>query len=370
MRHHEHRPGDPRRRSQRALIKAKLCESTSALTVFVRALVMLLFTACAGAPGDGDLTPQELGLFLRSYDRYAELLTRNVAKNSASDVQGQKKDEFPALMARVTQALDQAEKAACKESGMSRSQYRSVLQRVLAVQEYEMLLSAKLQLEEEIATRENRDDAARKAAAERAYQDLEDWFAPYERSIGKARHESEEKKRRYLEVVEAANQKIDADNRALAPDPLLLKMRDRKAAHEQKLTDPRFAEVHDQIRDSISELDLVLLRLEKKQQRRKKSRKEPSPIVLRGFESEVTRATQARDSYADLVMKAPRHQKASGQWLATVKAHDAKKTREQRQSISEAEANLATPRMTKAAKDSPVVLQVLGRKKLRLISPS
>lgn len=347
------------------------CEKMLALAVLGCGLFALPFTVLSEAPGASDLTTKEVALFLQTYDRYSELLTANIIERSANDrEQGAKKTEFLAVMALVPQEIDKAEKTACKESGMHHGRYRLLLQRVLAVQEYEGFLEIQVHVEEEISKREKMDDAEHKAAAEKSYRDLEEWFAPFEENVVTARQESEKKKRQYLEEIESQNNKIDEYNRALPPNPLLVKMTERKAADEKRLNDPRFAEVHDQIKLDIVELEAVLARLEKKEQRRKKRLKKPSASILRKFERAVTTAVQQRDSYEEIVMKPARENKASGQWLELSKANDAKKTKEHRQAISKVESMLKQPRLKQAAKDSTVVLKVIDREKLKSISPS
>jgi hypothetical protein len=356
-------------------------EKMLAVVVFGCGLSILPFTACSEAPGPSDIytevdlitstdmAAKEVALFLTTYNRWEELLSVELTKRSASD-RGQvaKKKPFEAVMALVLLEAHVTEKRACQESGMHQGRYQLFLRRVLAVKEYEKFREMQVILKEKISKRENVDDAERKAAAEKEYRDLEGWFAPFEAGIVMARQESENNKRLYLEEIESQNKKIDEYNRDLPPSLALVKMTEHKASLEEKLNDLRFAEFHDKIKADIVEVEKVLARMEKKGQRRKKVRKNPSSSILRGFEDAVTTAVQIRDSHMRNFMKEAREAKASGQWVESAMANYAKKIEEQRQAISEIESQLKQPRLEQAARDSAVVLKVIGREKLKSIS--
>ncbi len=317
------------------------------------------------------LNAKEVALFLATYNRWEASVEARLTEHIASD-RGRgtlKSKPFPALMGRVLQEARRTQKAACRQTGMRLSRYRLVLHRVVAVKEYDRLREVQVFLEKEISKLESATAAERKAAAEKSYRDLEEHLAPYEMDVATARKASEKNKQRYLEKVRSQNKNIDEYNRNLPPNPTIAKTTQRIASLEEKLNDWRFAGSHDRIRADIVELYARLTRLKKAEQRRKKRPIKPSAHILRGFERAATTAMQT-NSHLRKRLQGARDAKASGQWLKSAKANDAKKVAQHRKAISQLESQLKQPRLKQAAKDSTVVQKVIGREKLQSISPT
>ena len=148
------------------------------------------------------------------------------------------------------------------------------------------------------------------------------------------------------------------------------RLREQIAREGAKLEDPRFATMREGIERNIAKMEEALIRLEKKDKRRQKKRKEPDPAVIASFDMPVNSADRQISSYESIVMQPMRDKKSAGEWLDNVKAAHEKNLRERHESKRQLEQFLSHPRMQQAAVDLQSADLVMDRNKLMSLMPS
>lgn len=162
------------------------------------------------------LSGLDITLSLNTYDRFTELMISKVGDNKDKS---KRKEDFSTLFDRVTVELEKAEIQACRENGIKRDRYQSIINRIFMVKTYINYKEMREKLAEEIKRRDT-------VTEEDLDREMEEW---YNRVGGNLTFEDvkkmrDEKLKQYLDSIAEQNHKIEEYNRNLPPNQKLVKL--------------------------------------------------------------------------------------------------------------------------------------------------
>lgn len=313
------------------------------------------------------LSGPDITLSLNTYDRFTELMISKTGDNKDKS-----KENFSTLFARVSIELEKAEIQACRENGIKRDRYQSIINRIFMVKTYINYREMREKLAEEIKRRDTLTEEDLDREAERSYREMEEW---YNRVGGNLTFEDVKKKRdekmkQYLDSIAEQNHNIEEYNRNLPPNQKFVKLQKEISLRRTKLADPRFRPFYNNIKREVAQLEKIAKRVAVKDNRRKKSKKKPDSLVLTKINEpvETYHASRENDFYTTL-MQGVRDQKASGQWRRTVRDNNQKKILELRFSIKELDKLLTDSSLQQAVPDMDIVNSRIDRARLMALSP-
>ena len=313
------------------------------------------------------LTAKDITLAINTYDRFVKLLNTR-----ANNKHNKENKNFLKLFDMVTVELNDAEVQACRENSITRDHYQSVIDRIIMVKTYINCKDIRDKLADDIKRKDTMSDEDFAKEAESSYRKMEEWYNRVSNNLtfDETKKKRDEKLKQYLDSIAEQNRKIEEYNHNLPPNQKLIKLQNEISTRRIKLNNPKFAHFHDNIKRDIAQLETIANRIALKDNRRKKNKKKPDPLMLKKINKLVeTYYARRKNNFYSTLIQHVQDQKTSGQWKQTVKNNNQKKIQELRFSVNKLNELLTNSRFQQAAQDADIVSHTIDSEKLMTLSP-